>query len=181
MGNLIFVGGGSRSGKSRFAVELALRVGKKRIFIATAEAKDIEMQERIRRHHADRADRFLTLECPIEVSDAVVSNGTADVILVDCVSLWLSNLLALGHDDTAILRQIDAFLGSVRGVHADVVVVSNEVGMGLVSLNILGRRFQDLSGFSHQRLADAASEIYLATIGCILRIKPAPVSLVTSG
>jgi adenosylcobinamide kinase / adenosylcobinamide-phosphate guanylyltransferase len=179
MANLILVGGGSRSGKSRYALKLAETLGEARAFLATAEARDMEMGERIRRHQVERADRFLTIECPIQLPSTVVSQGDSDVILIDCLSLWLSNLLGVGHSNDAILGQVDQLIDAIANVRAHVIAVSNEVGMGLVSLNELGRRFQDLSGWAHQRLSPVATEIYLAALGCVLRLKPAPLALVS--
>ena len=179
MGNLILVGGGLRSGKSRHAVYLAEQLGQRRVFLATAEAIDEEMRDRIRRHREERADRFHTIECPLELSDAVAAQNDCDVVLIDCLTLWLSNLLGAGYDNDTILCRVDALLTEIDRVCRPVVVVSNEVGMGLVSMNALGRRFQDLSGWAHQRLAAAATEIYLATLGCILRLKPGPLTLVS--
>lgn len=179
MANLILVGGGQRSGKSRFGLEVAERLGQQRVFLATAQAFDLEMERRILRHRAERADRFVTIECPIDLPAAVTAHGDVNVLLIDCLSLWLSNLLGVGHSNDSILDQVDALIGTIGSVRAQVIVVANEVGMGLVSLSELGRRFQDLSGWAHQRFAAAAAEIYFAALGCILRLKPAPLELVS--
>ncbi|HEY5956578.1 MAG TPA: bifunctional adenosylcobinamide kinase/adenosylcobinamide-phosphate guanylyltransferase [Polyangiaceae bacterium] len=178
MANLILIGGGQRSGKSRFALQLAERVLGMRVFIATAEAHDAEMQARILRHQRERADRFITEECPRALPDAILRHADASVIVIDCLSLWLSNLLGLGLANEAILDAIDRLIVATQQARAEVLLVTNEVGMGLVSLNELGRRFQDLSGWAHQRLSSTASEIYLATLGCVLRIKPNPIELI---
>lgn len=177
MSNLTLVGGGARSGKSRFALGLAETYGPRRVFLATAEPRDPEMQERIRRHQAEREDRFLTVECPTDLPEAILSQRHADVILIDCLTLFLANLLERDLTDEKILLRVDALVAAAARTQAHVIVVSNEVGMGLVPLNELGRRFQDLVGFSHQRLARAASCVYLAALGCVLRIKPGPVTL----
>jgi adenosylcobinamide kinase/adenosylcobinamide-phosphate guanylyltransferase len=178
MANLTIIGGGQRSGKSRFALQLAERVAGRRIFIATAEPHDAEMQVRIERHRRERGDRYLTEECPRQLPEAVMRYRDADVILVDCLTVWLSNLLGLGLDNGAILEAVDRLIAAVHRTSGQVFIVTNEVGMGLVALNELGRRFQDLTGWAHQRLAVPASAIYLATLGSMLRLKPGPVELI---
>lgn len=179
MANLILIGGGARSGKSRFAVQYAERLGSRRVFLATAEALDPEMHARITRHQMERADRFRTIDCPLKVPEAVLAESAADVILIDCLTLWITNLLGQGLSNDDILSAIDHLIESAVKVAGHVIVVTNEVGMGLVSLHELGRRFQDCTGWAHQRLARHASEIYLATLGCVLRLKPAPLSIVS--
>lgn len=178
MSNLILIGGGARSGKSRFAVKLAETFGPRRVFLATAQARDPEMQERIRRHQAERENRFLTVECPTELPEAVMAQRHADVILIDCLTLFLANLLEQDLGNERILLRVDALVAAAARATVPVIIVSNEVGMGLVSMNDLGRRFQDLAGFSHQRIAVAATTIYLAALGCMLQLKPGPVCLV---
>ena len=179
MGRLILIGGGMRSGKSRFAVGLAESFGDHRVFIATARATDDEMRERIQRHQAERAQRFRTVECPIELVDAVEANGNADVIVIDCLTLWIANQLELGCDNVEVLNRVDRLIGVALTQRATTVVVSNEVGMGLVSLSDVGRRFQDLTGWAHQRLVRAAAEVHVAIMGCVLRILPDPVTVMT--
>lgn len=178
MANLILIGGGARSGKSRFAVSLAEGLGERRVFVATAEALDTEMQARITRHQAERAERFRTVECPLLLAETVANEASADVLLIDCLTLWITNLLGAGRSNEEILQQIDALVTAALETSATVIVVSNEVGMGLVSLHELGRRFQDLTGWAHQRLAAASSQIYLAALGCVIQLKPAPLTLV---
>jgi adenosylcobinamide kinase/adenosylcobinamide-phosphate guanylyltransferase len=179
MAKLILVGGGARSGKSRFAVQLAESLGPKRVFLATAEALDQEMHARIARHQIERAERFRTVDCPLRLPQAVVAQTDTDVQLIDCLTLWITNLLGQGLSNDDILSQVDQLIDAVATAPGHVIIVSNEVGMGLVSLHELGRRFQDCTGWAHQRLARAASEIYLAALGCVLRLKPAPVAVVS--
>lgn len=176
MGQLILVGGGARSGKSTFALNWAKARGQRRLFVATAQAYDGEMEQRIRRHRLERGDSFETLECPLEIPDALQSSS-ADVILIDCLTLWISNLLGTDASNDDILERVDQLIAAAMQSRADVIVVTNEVGMGLVSEYELGRRFQDLTGFAHQRLAAVAAEIYLAALGCVLRIKPDPIAM----
>jgi adenosylcobinamide kinase / adenosylcobinamide-phosphate guanylyltransferase len=178
---LIVVGGGARSGKSRFAQTLAERLGPRRTFVATAEALDDEMAERIARHRSERGARFETVEAPVSLAEALGScarEGGPDVVLVDCLTLWVSNLLVRGvaaGDLAAAFARFEAALGRRR---AHVVLVSNEVGMGLVPETPLGRAFRDAIGELHQRLAAAADEVYLAAMGAVLRLRPGPVELV---
>lgn len=177
MGRLILVGGGMRSGKSRFAVELAEATGRRRAFIATARVTDGEMRDRIARHRAERANRFETLECPIELPETVSGASTFDVLLIDCLTFWIANLLEEGLENDGVLARVDRLISAVAGQSATTIIVSNEVGMGLVAMSPLARRFQDLTGWAHQRLASAAAEVHVAVMGCILRLRPAPVEV----
>jgi adenosylcobinamide kinase/adenosylcobinamide-phosphate guanylyltransferase len=177
---LIFVGGGARSGKSRFALRLADTLGERPAFVATAEALDDEMAARIARHRAERAPAFRTVEEPLRLVEALDGCQTegADVVLVDCLTLWVSNLLVRGPaagDVTAGFDRLDAALARRR---AHVVLVSNEVGMGVVPETPLGRAFRDAIGELHQRVSAAADEIYLAAMGAVMRLRPGPVEMV---
>jgi adenosylcobinamide kinase/adenosylcobinamide-phosphate guanylyltransferase len=175
-GKLILVGGGARSGKSAFAQAYAERLGTRRVFVATGQAFDAEMAARIAQHQRDRGSAFRTVEAPVAVADALRAAADAQVVLVDCLTLWLSNLLLRGDDPTAIEREIEALAGAatgaIRGRH--VVLVTNEVGMGLVPETPLGRQFRDLAGRAHQRIARLADEIYLAAMGVVVRLSPDP-------
>lgn len=169
---LILVGGGTRSGKSAFALSLARRLGERRLFLATAQAGDEEMTARIARHRRERGDDFVTLEASLEVPEAIRRIRDRDVVVVDCLTLWLANLLLGGQEPEAILARVDQLVDAlaVRAVHA--VVVTNEVGMGIVPESALGRTFRDVAGTSHQKLSRAADEVYVALLGTMLRIKP---------
>jgi adenosylcobinamide kinase / adenosylcobinamide-phosphate guanylyltransferase len=180
MGQLVMVGGGMRSGKSGFALGLAESLGKRRVFIATAEPRDAEMVARIARHRREREDRFALIESPTAVAQVVRDHGGADVILLECLTLLLSNLMERGRDDREVLDEVDALVAASRAVSAAVIVVTNEVGLGLISEYPEGRRFQELVGWSHQRIATAAHSIYLAVLGCVLRIRPEPLTIASS-
>ena len=176
---LILVGGGARSGKSRFAQALAERLGPRPTFVATAEALDDEMSRRIARHRAERGVSFETIEEPVALAEALdaCADAGAEVVLVDCLTLWVSNLLVrdVAPDDLeARVARLEAALARRRG---HVLLVTNEVGMGLVPDNPLGRAFRDALGGLHQRLSAAADEIYLAALGTVLRLRPGPVEL----
>ena len=175
---LILVGGGARSGKSRFALGLASELGQRRIFVATAEALDGEMTERIVRHRAERGPGFETIEEPlqlVETLDRCGGNSVSDVIVVECLTLWVSNLLLRGAGARELDARFDQLDGALARRRSHVVLVTNEVGMGLVPETPLGRTFRDAIGTLHQRLSATADEIYLAALGTVLRLHPPPV------
>ena len=179
-GRLILVGGGARSGKSRFALARAQALGPRRLFIATAERSDDEMRDRIARHRAERGDRFDTLEEPRALPEALAGARDHDVILVDCLTIWISNLLVGGAPAEVVQDRVAALQAALARRRSHVVIVSNEVGMGLVPETPLGRVFRDLTGLAHQRLAAVADELYLAATGVLLRLRPGPVEIVTA-
>ena len=177
MGRIIFIGGGARSGKSRFALRRAAQLGEHRLFVATATAGDEEMRERIARHRRERGETFLTREAPIELARALDDSAGFDVVVVDCLTMWLSNLLLQDLGDEVIERRIAGLVETLADCPADVVLVSNEVGLGVHPEHALGRRFRDLAGRAHQRLAAVADEIYFGAMGCMIRLKPTPISI----
>ena len=171
---LVFIGGGTRSGKSAFALSLARRLGQRRLFLATAQPGDDEMRQRIEHHRRDRGADFHTIEEPLVVAAAIERHAGYDVVLLDCLTLWLSNLLLEGNEPQAILQRVEELTAVLarRSLHA--VVVSSEVGLGIVPETPLGRTFRDVAGLAHQRISAAADEVYFAVLGTILRIKPSP-------
>ena len=171
---LIFVGGGVRSGKSELALRLARRLGPRRLFVATAEAHDAEMRARIAQHRNERGSDFETLEEPFDVPELLL-RIEADVVVLDCLTLWLSNMLCRGDGQDGVERHLDALVAALERRAFDAVVVTNEVGMGVVPETALGRTFRDLSGIAHQRVGRLADEIYLGALGTMLRLKPGPV------
>lgn len=175
---LILVGGGARSGKSAFALALARRLGTRRVFLATAQAFDPEMQARIEQHQRERSAEFVTIEEPLDVPGAVARLADADVLVVDCLTLWISNLLLRGDSEERIAAEVDRLASALTSRPFHAVLVTNEVGMGIVPETALGRLFRDVAGRAHQTLARRAHRIYLAALGCIVRLKPDPVSLV---
>lgn len=181
---LVLVGGGVRSGKSAFALARARRLPGPRVFLATAEPLDDEMAARIARHRTERdrgggdGDAFVTVEAPRDLAEALARLGEAETVLVDCLTLWLSNLLVGGLTPAGVLERVDelAVVLARRRVHA--IVVSNEVGLGIVPETPLGRAFRDVAGIAHQRLAAISDEVYFAALGTVLRLRPGPVAAV---
>jgi adenosylcobinamide kinase/adenosylcobinamide-phosphate guanylyltransferase len=182
MGRLIFILGGARSGKSSFAQKLARQAGGdagRVLFIATGSAGDEEMRDRIERHQLDRPSHWTTLETPTEIGKAIAENGQRyEVIIVDCLTFLISNHLIdaenkSAHDElsTIVEQEMEALIQTVNSVEAQVIVVSNEVGLGVVPVNTMGRVFRDLAGTSHQQVASAAEEVYLMIAGLPQQIK----------
>lgn len=159
--------GGARSGKSRLAQAAAEACDGPLVYIATAEAGDVEMAERIARHRADRGGRWTTVECPIDLAEAIVSHA-AHPVLVDCLTLWLSNLMLGGHD---VARHGQALIEAMAARRAPLVLVSNEVGLGLVPETPLGRAFRDEAGRLNQNVAAAADSVTFVAAGLPLRMK----------
>jgi adenosylcobinamide kinase/adenosylcobinamide-phosphate guanylyltransferase len=176
--DIVLVGGGVRSGKSAFALARARELGRRRAFFATAQAFDDEMRLRIDRHVAERGGAFVTIEAPLALPQALAELRDADVAVIDCLTIWLSNLLVRGDGEDAVARAVDALVDEARRAPFPVIVVTNEVGMGVVPDTVLGRTFRDVAGRAHQRIAARAAEIYLAALGCILRLRPEPIGLV---
>jgi adenosylcobinamide kinase/adenosylcobinamide-phosphate guanylyltransferase len=177
MSHIVLVGGGVRSGKSAFALRRARALGARRAFVATAQPLDEEMRQRIARHHQERGRDFRTIEAPFALPEALAALRDVDVAVVDCLTLWLSNLLVGGDDEERVLAKVDTLVGAMVDAPFAAVLVTNEVGMGIVPESALARTFRDVAGGAHQRLARAAREVYLAAMGCIVRLRPGPVSL----
>lgn len=170
--------GGARSGKSRRATELAAEHHGRVAFLATARALDGDMAARIARHRAERPPRWTTLEEPLEVISACRRAAAAhDVIVVDCVTVWVANLMERGDGDSAVLAAADGLAGLVGERLVATVLVSNEVGEGVHPPTELGRRFRDLLGFVNQRLAAAADRVTLMVAGLPVSVKGVPLPL----
>jgi adenosylcobinamide kinase/adenosylcobinamide-phosphate guanylyltransferase len=168
---LILVIGGARSGKSAFAQQLAQRKAERVLFIATAEAKDSEMVERVRHHRRRRPDHWRTVEEPLKLAQAINEAVPHQVIIVDCLTLWVSNLLqANGAQkpaelETTILGATRELLHAYEQGEATLILVSNEVGMGLVPPYLMGRIYRDILGKVNQLFAVQASQVYLMVAG----------------
>lgn len=164
--------GGCRSGKSRWALELAekLKVGPK-LMLATAQAFDDEMKSRIERHKMERSSDWQTWEEPIAIVERIRRIQSPHVILLDCLTLWVSNLILADWSDDAILGEAKELLSALRAGGHQAIIVSNEVGLGLVPSEPLGRRFRDLVGLLHQDFAAEADEVYFTVMGIRLPLK----------
>jgi adenosylcobinamide kinase / adenosylcobinamide-phosphate guanylyltransferase len=164
---IILIGGGSRSGKSRQALYLARQRGSRLGFIATAQPLDDEMRQRIDLHQQERGPDFTTIEEPVSLAGAIERHASDfDAIVVDCLTLWLSNIAT-----TDIEPQTAKLLAASLASPAQVILVTNEVGCGIVPENALARRFRDDAGRLNQRVAEAAVEVYWMVFGCALRVK----------
>jgi adenosylcobinamide kinase/adenosylcobinamide-phosphate guanylyltransferase len=176
---IVLVGGGARSGKSAFALALARRLGARRAFFATAQALDPEMERRIAAHRRERGEDFVTIEEPLDLPSAVRRLEDADVIVVDCLTLWISNMLLRGDSADCASAEVERLLGVLEAKAFHAVLVTNEVGMGVVPETALGRAFRDVAGHAHQQVARRAQRVFLAALGCVLRLKPNPPTLVS--
>lgn len=167
--------GGARSGKSAHAILLATKVATREsraFFVATAEALDDEMRTRIDHHRRERPIHFDTVEEPLAVGTAIRNlEGRADVVVVDCLTLWVSNMIGAGFDDGSVLAAVDDLAASIHSVSFETITVTSEVGGGIVPEHPIARRFRDLLGWTNQRIAAAADEVILMVAGCPVRIK----------
>ena len=182
---LVLILGGARSGKSAFAERLARKSGHSVAFIATATAGDDEMRERIARHRAARPASWHTIEEPLDLAGALQqADRMADVLLLDCITLWLNNLYAqtigqyaheneaeqynaLARLDETALQEIEKLLAAVQSLNSGktLLIVTNEVGLGIVPAYPLGRLYRDTLGYVNQHLAQAADRVYLMVAG----------------
>lgn len=161
--------GGARSGKSRHAEQLALATGGAVTYVATAVAADAEMQERIAHHRAQRPAAWSLVEEPLALAQVLRAHAVADgCLLVDCLTLWLGNLLV---DEARLQQEIDALYAALPELPGEILLVSNEVGWGIVPDNPLARRFRDEAGRLHQRLAGVCDRVTLVVAGLPLALK----------
>lgn len=177
--------GGARSGKSRFAHELANDMSDKVLFVATAEALDVDMKLRIENHQNERPDSWKTLEKPVNIAEGIEQNiGDAEVVLIDCLTLLVSNIM-LGEergfsesddpDMDAITRRVETEIESIKSIvekaSATFIIVSNEVGLGLVPENRQARIYRDILGRANQLMAEFADEVYFMISGIPMKVK----------
>jgi adenosylcobinamide kinase/adenosylcobinamide-phosphate guanylyltransferase len=165
---LTFLLGGARSGKSAYAEKLATALQAPWTYIATAQAFDDEMTERIALHRARRGEGWSTVEAPLELAQALRAVPDGRPVLVDCLTLWLSNLMLAEHDLDALSVELESVLSAPRGPW---FVVSNEVGLGIVPDSALGRRFRDAQGRLNQRIAALADRVFFMVAGLPMQVK----------
>jgi adenosylcobinamide kinase / adenosylcobinamide-phosphate guanylyltransferase len=181
MAKITFILGGARSGKSAFAEGLAKKY-KEIAYIATAEVKDDEMLERIRIHQTRRPSNWKTIESPYHVDKSIMDiPGNIDLICIDCITLYITNMLLkdeiitnrnyLKQKKEQIFAEIKKLSKVCRKSRADIIMVSNEIGLGIVPDNILSRLFRDIAGRTNQILADEADEVYFMVAGIAQKIK----------
>lgn len=173
---VILVGGGAQAGKSRFAWRYAQSLGKRPIYVATAQGMDDEMVARIELQRQERGATCATMEVPLDLPEALAAlgNADADVVVVDCLTLWLSNLLGIGLPVAAVLERVDRLTAVLFALPMPAIVVSSEVGIGLVPAAASDRSVREVSGLCHQRVARIADEIYVGLMGLMVRLAPAP-------
>ncbi len=163
--------GGARSGKSRFGQASAEASGFAPLLIATAEAGDAEMQARIERHRAERGPRWRVIEAPLALVEEIDRQARpARILVIDCLTLWLSNLILAGHDEAAAG---DRLADRIAGLACPAIFISNEVGSGIVPENALARAFADAQGRLNQKIAAAVDAVALVVAGQALLVKPA--------
>ena len=171
---MVLILGGVRSGKSSYAQQLANNIGKRVLFLATAEAGDDEMKQRIARHKSSRPASWITIEEQIDLSGALRKNAThADAVIIDCITVWLSNMLMHNEklSEKELLSSIDRLIDAYEHGESSYIIVSGEVGMGIVPEHPLGRIFRDYLGLVNQRLAGRADRVVLMVAGIPIDVK----------
>ena len=168
---IILVTGGARSGKSSYAETRARELGQRLLYVATAEARDDEMTQRIAEHKKRRGNQWTTIEEPMELADALLAQaGNFDCALIDCLTLWISNLFTR-RDEEYAAQKVTELLKILPQLDFPIVFVTNEVGWGIVPDNPLGRKFRDLLGWTNQGVAQAADEVILMAAGIPMIVK----------
>jgi len=169
---MIFITGGCRSGKSRFALDYANQHFSKKLFLATCEVLDEEMAQRIENHKKVRGPEWQTIEEPIEIVNKIREyGGDGEVILIDCLTLWLYNLLMKWDNDLRIIDETDKLINFIKQSKISFILVSNEVGMGIVPADPLSRRYRDLLGTINQRIAEALDTVIFMVSGIPIFLK----------
>ncbi len=168
---LAFVIGGIKSGKTKFALKKAEELNNGQLYyIATAREVDEEMKERIERHKIERGEKWVTIEEPIEVDRVLKTIPKGSAIIIDCLTTWLTNLLIENYDVEEKTNKLLDTLLKIK-TDLDLFLISNEVGLGIIPDNPLARKFIDLSGSLHQKVAQIADEVYFIICGCEIKVK----------
>lgn len=180
----ILVTGGARSGKSTFAEKLCQYCGDEGIYIATAQVYDQEMQDRVQHHQAQRQQtsfQWETMEEPYDLITLLPTLQGTRIVLVDCLTLWLTNVLLRAEDqedvNAVVMAQIEALVQAAQDFLGTLIFVTNEVGSGIVPEYPLGRQFRDLAGILNRRMAEVCEQVYLVTAGIAMEIKSKAVQL----
>ena len=173
MKEITFVIGGCRSGKSTYAMQTAEKIpAEQKIFVATCVPRDDEMKRRVARHQKERSQTWVTVEAPLNLPEAILQNSrSGDVVLVDCLTLWVSNLLMETGDESKIEEAISQFIKAIEKAAGPVVLVSNEVGTGIVPENALARQYRDIIGRVNQAVAKTADKVIWMVAGIPVTIK----------
>lgn len=173
--------GGARSGKSALALQRAHDSSKSVTFVATAQALDAEMSERIARHRGERPKTWMTVESPLQLAETLAEVDAKDrFVIVDCLTLWLSNIMCSTTEDNSPSNELvcseycDALIGALEKFSGDIVLITNEVGMGIVPDNVLARRFRDEQGRLNQQVARICERVTLVVAGIPISIKTPP-------
>ncbi len=166
MKEILFVTGGCRSGKSSFALDYANRHFTKKVYLATSLALDDEMRARIKRHQEQRGSDWITMEEAKSVSRAISSLPKGiDVVLIDCLTMWISNLLLANQEQERIFKEIEFLVETIKNSPHSIITVSNEVGYGVVPDNTISRLFRDVVGIANQRIAAGSDTVVLTVAG----------------
>jgi adenosylcobinamide kinase/adenosylcobinamide-phosphate guanylyltransferase len=169
---MIFITGGCRSGKSRYALQYANRHFSKKLFLATCEVLDEEMARRVENHKKVRGPEWTTIEEPVEIIKKIREYGRdGEVILLDCLTLWLYNLLMKWDNDLKVIDETEKLIDIIKQSPASIILVSNEVGMGIVPADPLSRRYRDLLGMMNQRIAEALDTVIFMVSGIPIFLK----------
>jgi adenosylcobinamide kinase / adenosylcobinamide-phosphate guanylyltransferase len=169
---MIFITGGCRSGKSRYALHYANQHFSKKLFLATSEALDEEMAQRIKNHKKVRGPEWQTIEEPVDIVNKIKEDGSeSEVILIDCLTLWLYNLLMRWDNDLRIIEETEKLIEIIKQSPTSFILVSNEVGMGIVPADPLSRRYRDLLGIINQKIAEALDTVIFMVSGIPLFLK----------
>ena len=172
MGEVIFIVGGARSGKSNFAEKLAEEQSKHLLYLATGEPKDNEMKKRIEKHKKRRGRKWKLIEAPIELAKALSTiKSDIDVVLIDCITLWISNLLLSGKTVSIIKKDIAKMIAVLERKSFTTILVSNDVGCGIVPGDPLSRKYRDVLGLANQLIAGSADTVYNMCCGIANKIK----------
>ena len=171
MDDVIYVTGGARSGKSSFALSCAAQY-KKRVFLATAEPFDDEMVARVQKHREERGSGFFTIEEPLHLDRALrkVPKDT-EMVIVDCLTVWAGNLMHRLESNEAVMSHVERLLDVLQNPPCNIILVSNEVGMGIVPENAMAREFRDIAGIINQKVANVSTEAWLLCSGLPVKLK----------